>query len=53
MNMWLVFKFSTLDVISSYEKRKKKREIFFMLDNKVTEWETSEMTRSDNHNTGL
>lgn len=22
-----------------------------MLDNKVTEWETSEMTRSDNHNT--
>lgn len=33
------------------EKKEKKREIFFMLDNKVTEWETSEMTRSDNHNT--
>lgn len=49
--MWLVFKFSTLDVISSYKKKEKKREIFFMLDNKVTEWETSEMTRSDNHNT--
>lgn len=33
------------------ENKEKKREIFFMLDNKVTEWETSEMTRSDNHNT--
>lgn len=54
MSTWLVFKFRTLDVISISKinnKKKSKGRYFFTVDNKATERETSEMTRSDNHNT--